>query len=168
VLSDHVAVMNRGRFEQLGTPQELYYAPATPFVAGFVGASNRLAGMAQSVDGAFVDLASGAGWLVRARRHGAIARGDAVEAFIRPEAAVLGRSAAELPAGQPVHSGEVLSLLFDGANSVVLLRELASGLELRIALPQTGAYADLAVGARICFSFDPERAICFPAGGAHA
>jgi spermidine/putrescine transport system ATP-binding protein len=168
VLSDHVAVMNRGRFEQLGTPQELYYAPATPFVAGFVGASNRLAGTAQSVDGAFVDLASGAGWLVRARRHGAIARGDAVEAFIRPEAAVLGRSAAELPAGQPVHSGEVLSLLFDGANSVVLLRELASGLELRIALPQTGAYADLAVGARICFSFDPERAICFPAGGAHA
>jgi spermidine/putrescine transport system ATP-binding protein len=33
VLSDHVGVMNRGRFEQLGTPQELYYSPATPFVA---------------------------------------------------------------------------------------------------------------------------------------
>ncbi|MGH8277580.1 MAG: ABC transporter ATP-binding protein, partial [Steroidobacteraceae bacterium] len=38
VLSDHVAVMNHGRFEQLGTPQELYYSPATSFVAGFVGA----------------------------------------------------------------------------------------------------------------------------------
>src|SRR4030095_15289288 len=42
VLSDHVAVMNAGRFEQVGTPQELYYRPATPFVAGFVGANNRL------------------------------------------------------------------------------------------------------------------------------
>src|SRR6185436_14567321 len=40
VLSDHVAVMNAGRFEQVGTPQELYYRPATPFVAGFVGANN--------------------------------------------------------------------------------------------------------------------------------
>ena len=66
-----------------------------------------------------------------------------------------------------MHSGEVLALLFDGANSVVLLRETHSGLELRIALPQTGAYADLQVGARICFSFDPQRAICFPAAGAH-
>jgi ABC-type Fe3+/spermidine/putrescine transport system ATPase subunit len=44
VLSDHVAVMNAGRFEQVGTPQELYYRPATPFVAGFVGANNRVAG----------------------------------------------------------------------------------------------------------------------------
>ena len=168
VLSDHVAVMNHGRFEQLGTPQELYYSPATPFVAGFVGANNRLAGTAQGVDGPFVDLATAAGWLVRARRHGAIARGDAVEAFIRPEAAVLGRSATELPSGRAAHSAEVVSLLFDGANSVVLLRELASGLELRIALPQTGAYADLAVGARVFFSFDPERAICFAAAGGHA
>ena len=41
VLSDRVAVMNAGRFEQVGTPQELYYQPATPFVAGFVGANNR-------------------------------------------------------------------------------------------------------------------------------
>jgi ABC-type Fe3+/spermidine/putrescine transport system ATPase subunit len=44
VLSDHVAVMNRGRFEQRGTPQDLYYQPATAFVAGFVGANNRIAG----------------------------------------------------------------------------------------------------------------------------
>jgi spermidine/putrescine transport system ATP-binding protein len=47
VLSDHVAVMNHGRFEQIGTPQQLYYEPATPFVAGFVGANNRIAGRAR-------------------------------------------------------------------------------------------------------------------------
>ena len=46
VLSDHVAVMNAGRFEQVGTPQELYYQPRTPFVAGFVGANNRMSGKA--------------------------------------------------------------------------------------------------------------------------
>jgi spermidine/putrescine transport system ATP-binding protein len=44
VLSDHVAVMNAGSFEQVGTPQELYYQPRTPFVAGFVGSNNRIFG----------------------------------------------------------------------------------------------------------------------------
>jgi len=168
VLSDHVGVMNHGRFEQLGTPQELYYAPATPFVAGFVGANNRLAGKALAVDGTLVELATRGGWIVRARRQGAIAAGAAVEAFIRPEAVMLGRTAVELPTGQTAHAGEVISLLFDGANSAVLLRELQSQVEFRIALPQSGAYADLQAGARICFSFDPQRAICFPAPAAHA
>ena len=49
VLSDHVAVMNHGRFEQLGTPQSLYYEPQTPFVAGFVGANNRIPAHAPGV-----------------------------------------------------------------------------------------------------------------------
>jgi spermidine/putrescine transport system ATP-binding protein len=168
VLSDHVGVMNHGRFEQLGTPQELYYSPATAFVAGFVGASNRLPGKVLAVDGALVELGVRGGWAVRARRHGALAAGAPAEAFVRPEAATLGRTPAELPPGQQAHSGEVLALLFDGANSVVLVREAHSALELRLALPQTGAYVDLQVGARICFSFDPQRAICFPTAGAHA
>jgi spermidine/putrescine transport system ATP-binding protein len=168
VLSDHVGVMNHGRFEQLGTPQELYYAPATAFVAGFVGASNRLAGEALAVDGAFVDLSTPEGWVLRARRHGSITPGAQVEAFVRPEAATLGRTPVELPQGQQAHRAEVTGVLFDGANSVVLLREPGSRLELRIALPQTGAFADLQVGSQICFSFDAERAICFAAASAHA
>jgi spermidine/putrescine transport system ATP-binding protein len=168
VLSDRVAVMNRGRFEQLGTPQELYYSPATSFVAGFVGANNRLVGKALAVDGVLVQLSTDRGWVVRARRHEAIAVGANVEAYIRPEAMMLGRTPAELPAGQMAHTGEVISLLFDGANSVVLLRELHSQLEVRVALPQNGSYADLRAGARICFSFDPERAICFLAPPTHA
>jgi spermidine/putrescine transport system ATP-binding protein len=168
VLSDHVGVMNHGRFEQLGTPQELYYSPATSFVAGFVGANNRIAGKARSTSGALVELLTASGWTVHARGHGSITPGASVEAFIRPEAMTLGRTPAQLPPDHPAHEGEVLSLLFDGANSVVLLREARSRLELRIALPQTGAYADLKIGAPICFSFDPQRAICFGAADTHA
>jgi spermidine/putrescine transport system ATP-binding protein len=163
VLSDHVGVMNHGRFEQLGTPQELYYAPATAFVAGFVGANNRITGKALALDGGLVELDSG-GWIVRARRPDGITPGRAAVAFLRPETAALGRTPAELPPGQPAHSGEVIALLFDGANSAVLLREARSGLELRIALPQTGTFADLDAGTRVCFSFDPQRVICFPDG----
>jgi ABC-type Fe3+/spermidine/putrescine transport system ATPase subunit len=39
-MSDRVAVMNRGRIEQVGTPREIYDRPATPFVADFIGETN--------------------------------------------------------------------------------------------------------------------------------
>jgi spermidine/putrescine transport system ATP-binding protein len=167
VLSDRVGVMNQGRFEQLGSPQELYYSPATSFVAGFVGANNRLTGTVLRSDGALVELDAGGGLRLRARGHAALTRGAAADAFIRPEAMTLARTPAELPHGQSALNGEVTDMLFDGANSVVLLRESHSRRELRIALPQTGAFADLRPGARICFGFDPERAICFPASATH-
>ena len=43
-MSDRLAVFNRGRIEQIGTPADLYERPATAFVAGFVGTSNLLRG----------------------------------------------------------------------------------------------------------------------------
>jgi spermidine/putrescine transport system ATP-binding protein len=163
VLSDHVGVMSNGRFEQLGTPQDLYYRPQTPFVAGFVGANNRIAGRATSRDGALVAITTADGWMIHARGRGPVAEGDAVEAFVRPEAASLARVARELPGGQPHHTGQVQSLLFDGANSAVLVQETRTRREFRIALPQTGQLSDLKPGEAVLFSFDPERAVCFPA-----
>ncbi len=165
VLSDHVGVMSHGRFEQLGTPQDLYYRPQTPFVAGFVGANNRIVGRATNKDGAVVEITTADGWMIRARSHGAIAVGDPVEGFVRPEVASLGRLAAELPGGQPQHAGQVQSLLFDGANSAVLLQESRTRREFRIALPQTGQFSDLKPQEPVLFSFDPERAVCFAARG---
>ncbi len=161
VLSDHVAVMNNGRFEQLGTPQSLYYEPQTPFVAGFVGANNRLAGRVMQVSGDLVELTTVQGLTLFARNKDRVAVGDAVAAFVRPEVATLARDMAALPAHQPRYQGTVASLLFDGANSAVLVREQASSTEFHIALPQTGQFADLAVGESVAFGFDPERALCF-------
>jgi len=163
VLSDHVAVMNAGRFEQIGTPQALYYRPQTPFVAGFVGANNRLCGRAVRVEADVVELVTPSGLALRARKHGDVVAGQAVEAFARPEAFDLARDAAELPAAAQRLSGAVESLLFDGANSAVLVRELRSGAQVRIALPQTGRLADLAVGETIAFGFDAAHGACFAA-----
>lgn len=166
VLSDHVAVMNQGKFEQVGTPQALYYEPHTPFVAGFVGANNRIAGRATEVDGSTITVTSAQGMLIPARAIGNIARGDDVEAFVRPEVARLARSSSVLAdAGLPHYRARVDSLLFDGANSAVLLTEVQSHTEFRIALPQTGEFADLTVGETVAFGFDPQRAVCFSAGG---
>ena len=43
-MSDRIAVMNQGRYEQLGDPESLYERPTTRFVAGFLGVSNLLPG----------------------------------------------------------------------------------------------------------------------------
>jgi spermidine/putrescine transport system ATP-binding protein len=164
VLSDRVAVMSAGRFEQVGTPQELYYQPRTPFVAAFVGANNRVTGTATHVDGGIVALDTAQGLAVRARANGAIAPGDRVEAFVRPEVLALARDAAELPPDAQHFSARVESLLFDGANSAVLVREAATRTGVRIALPQTGRFADLRVGETVAFGVDAQRAVCFAAG----
>ena len=95
---------------------------------------------------------------------GQVRPGDAVQAFVRPEAVRLARDDASLGStGQPAYRARVESLLFDGANSAVLVREDSSRTEFRIALPQTGQLADLAVGEAVCFTFDPQRAVCFGA-----
>jgi spermidine/putrescine transport system ATP-binding protein len=167
VLSDHVAVMNHGRFEQVGTPQALYYQPQTPFVAGFVGANNCVKGRATQIDGDVVTLTSESGLVMSARAMGPVHRGDAVEAFVRPEVASLSRGgtgpsdAEPLDAAWPHYRARIDSLLFDGANSAVLLHEESSRTEFRVALPQTGLLSDLAVGDTVRFGFDPERAVCF-------
>ena len=161
VLSDRVAVMNAGRFEQIGSPQELYHRPQTAFVAGFVGASNRIDGTATEIDAGRVEVAAATGLLVPARSHGTVGRGDPVVAYVRPEAIVLARSEADLPAVVRCYAGVVESVLFDGANSTLLVREAQTRTPFRVALPQTGAYAGVAAGDGIAFGFDPERAMCF-------
>src|SRR5690606_5400587 len=47
-VSDRIAVMNAGRIDQIDTPEELYLHPATPHVAGFVGLSSVVPGVAAS------------------------------------------------------------------------------------------------------------------------
>ena len=161
VLSDRVAVMSAGRFEQVGTPQELYYGPHTPFVAGFVGANNRLPGTSQRAGDDIVEVRSHQGLAFRARCTEAIAAGDEVVAFVRPEVVGLARDGAALAAPNQHFAGRVESLLFDGANSTVLVRERSTETEFRIALPQTGQFADLRENETVVFGFDPERAVCF-------
>ena len=80
-MSDRIAVMNGGSFEQIGDPQEVYEAPATEFVAGFLGASNLLDGAI--VSEGRVKLNAGATVDVPAARLGRAS--GAVRIGVRPE-----------------------------------------------------------------------------------
>ncbi len=84
-LADRVGVLNHGRLEQVGTPEEVYHQPATPFVASFLGKINWLRGR---VTGAgVVQLPSGhsVAFVARDIRQQALAIGEEVQIGVRPE-----------------------------------------------------------------------------------
>ena len=90
-MSDRIAVMHRGRIEQVGTPEDLYDRPATPFVADFIGTTNLLSGTVESTDGAEATVLLDSGDRCRISGNGHIA-GQTVQLSVRPEAIQIDRS----------------------------------------------------------------------------
>jgi len=164
VMSDNVAVMNNGRFEQVGTPQELYHKPASAFVAGFVGDANRWNGRLEAISGQTATVGTDGGLSVRCSvANGETLRaGSPVELFVRPEFIHLERTAKT--GGKDALSGVVDSLLFNGANSRALVRAESSDL-IEADITLTGGTDDIKPGERVHLSWAPENALCFPASG---
>jgi ABC-type Fe3+/spermidine/putrescine transport system ATPase subunit len=101
-MADRMAVMQGGVVEQVGPPTELYDAPASAFVAGFVGTTNRLHGRVEAREGMAYRLRLDAGALVLAESPRGFALGERVVLCARPEQLEL-RAAADSdpPRGQP-------------------------------------------------------------------
>jgi spermidine/putrescine transport system ATP-binding protein len=163
VMSDNVAVMNAGRFEQIGTPQELYHDPRTAFVAGFVGDSNRWPGRISAVDGEEARVAlTGGGTTVARLANGRAAPGEAVDVFVRPEAIALGRPGAVRSEHTNRLEGTVDSLLFNGANSRILVRSGEELIEVDLIHLDGG---EVRPGDPVELAWAPSRALAFRAAG---
>ncbi len=85
VMSDRICLMNGGRIEQLGPPDELYFRPATSFAADFLGESNLIAATVAAADAAGVAVRLADGRPLQADAAPGVAVGDAVAVMIRPE-----------------------------------------------------------------------------------
>jgi iron(III) transport system ATP-binding protein len=83
-MSDRILLLNAGRIEQQGTPEEMYSRPQTQFTAEFMGSNNHLPGkVAQVLDGrAEIE---GDGWRLWGMARGELKRGDAATGIIRLE-----------------------------------------------------------------------------------
>jgi len=166
VMSDNIAVMNNGRFEQIGTPHEVYHEPDTAFVAGFVGDANRIEATVFAVNGAMLTLASNAGTEMKVETVSAgLTTGQRAQVFLRPEAIELSKSKESFDSDQNVSRCIVNSVLFNGANSSVIARDEAGHL-INVALPQTGAFANLREGDEVFTRWHPKKARCYRAAEA--
>ncbi|MEM9277319.1 MAG: ABC transporter ATP-binding protein [Pseudomonadota bacterium] len=165
VMSDKIAVMNNGKFEQIGTAQELYNKPKTSFVAGFVGEANRWAGKVQTASGGTLEVVTESGMHSKAVSNDhTLSKGDVVSMFVRPEAIKLSKTAKELGEFDTTICGSVSDILFNGADSVVLVKSKEHDQDIEVRLPQSGEFHDLTKGmdVHIGWSFDQNN--CFRSG----
>jgi spermidine/putrescine transport system ATP-binding protein len=93
-MSDRLAVMHHGRLLQIGTPEEVYTAPASPFVANFIGVSNSLSGLVQAIDGQRATVAVERIGPIHAPTVAGLSLGAPVLVTIRPERLHLSRDPA--------------------------------------------------------------------------
>jgi putative spermidine/putrescine transport system ATP-binding protein len=85
VMSDRIAVMNKGEAEQVGTPDELYDKPVNKFVAGFIGESNFIEGIVVDKMDNRLTLQLDGGSSHSLIWEGSASRSEPISFFIRPE-----------------------------------------------------------------------------------
>ncbi len=151
VMSDRVAVMNEGRFEQIDTPKNLYKNPATSFVAGFVGESNEF------------DVVSYKNGALTTKNGCKIAKlgldFQPKKLFMRPEAFILNPQ--EHLADFELISMKVKNILFDGSNTKISAIIQQSHDEVLIALPQNTQFDDLHEGDAIQVGIHRDDLKCY-------
>ena len=159
VMSDRVAVMNNGRFEQVDTPRNLYSNPASRFVAGFVGETNILPMRVTSTSPLKVVTSFG---LELRGLSVSDYQGDQLDFFIRPESIIL----------DPADSIEdinrfkltVQNILFDGSNTKLLATMDDSNQELTVALPKNQQFAHIAKGYTVGAGVHVSSCRCYALG----
>ena len=162
VMSDRIGVMRAGRFEQVGTAQELYYEPQTAFVAGFVGDSNRWTGKVVRKSGDQVELATGQGLTLRGiSKDPSLGTGATAQALLRPESIALGTQEAEVSEFDTRLSGRVEQVLFNGAQSRVIVRPAEGQETVEVTLPQSGRFQSLKPGSPVHMGWSDDKAHVF-------
>jgi len=140
-------VMYGGRIEQMGSPAEMYSAPATPFVAEFIGTMNRLEGTV--VDGGVAH----AGTTLRIEEAKSRPRGERVLVLVRPETVEVER--ANGSGGTNTLVGDVVTQTFLGP--VTRLKILGEGVDVIADVPTQKALS-LPVGTRVAAVLPAEGA----------
>src|SRR5690606_23318469 len=161
-LSDRIAVMNDGRVEHLGTPQEVYERPATRFTAGFIGTSNLLSGEVSASAGGVAEVPV-AGGLVRAVCSAAA--GDRVEITVRPEKIALAAEAdGGAESGGSELPGTVTEVVYLGsATHYTVAVDGDGGTELTVHQQNTAGPTGAARrGDRVRLTWRPDQSYVLP------
>ncbi|MDP3880547.1 MAG: ABC transporter ATP-binding protein [Dehalococcoidales bacterium] len=141
-MGDRVGVMNRGKLEQLDTPEAIFHTPATTFVAQFIGTADFLKGQIENGQ-----VATEIGGLPAYHK---LPQGTDVRVMIRPDFLDI------TPAEDGI--GEIVDRIFYGMHYIYRVR-LPSGATIRSLQHHTRSYP---VGARVSFRMNSDhRAPCF-------
>lgn len=135
-MSDRIAVMNRGKIEQVGTPSEIYERPHTAFVAQFIGDTNLLIGDIVGVDSNLIQVLTKGGLKLTVTRNGDTPSelGKNISVSIRPEKVQLSLYKPSIPTN--CFEGKVINTMYMGTH-VNYVIELANQTQITAMQPNT-------------------------------
>jgi len=151
IMSDKIAVMNKGKFEQIDTPLNLYKHPKTSFVAGFVGENNQFE--IKSYENNIIKMENN--WSVFKENLQIIPK----KLFIRPEAFIINPSE-NLKNINKINVC-IKTVLFDGSNTKLSVVIKDSTDEIKVSLPQNAQFEDLKEGDDIILAVSNDDLKCF-------
>jgi len=163
-MSDRIAVMNHGVVEQLDSPEDVYERPRTRFVAGFIGVSNLLPGMVESVQAEEVFVRLDGGPTVRVRAAG-LRTGDRCYGVVRPEKLQVSKIEEPKPGERPSVEGVVESAVYLGTATQMVVT-VAEDVRLTVLVPNTDEAARQLLpgaGARVRLAWAAEHMHLVPA-----
>jgi spermidine/putrescine transport system ATP-binding protein len=158
-MSDRIVVMNEGRVEQLGTPEEIYHSPDTVFVAGFIGVANLLpATVRASANGHATVTVAGDRPVEVPVGHWRGSAGQAATVMVRPERL---RLALQASPGTDLLSATVRAAVFQGPVMRCILRD-ARGTEIIAHAGPEAGLPPLRPGQVLWLGWDREAARLLP------
>jgi spermidine/putrescine transport system ATP-binding protein len=162
-MSDRIAVMDHGRILQIGTPAEIYGAPANRGVMEFIGSVNAFEGRVASLESGRATVAIDGAGPVSAHADGPAAVGDRVAVLVRPER--IRMSATAPPAGALPLSGtlEKIAPLGFVTHCTVLLSNGSEVLVFRLNNPDGSGSETFAEGQRVFLWWEHTDGRMFPA-----
>jgi spermidine/putrescine transport system ATP-binding protein len=137
-MSDRLAVMRHGKIDQIGAPEEVYEAPATEFVAGFLGASNMLDGDVKEAANGRTTIALASGGTVVADTDRVPSGATAVRVGVRPEKITIVPDEGAAPSDRNAVSGLLRMSTYIGVNYQYKV-EGPGGHELTVYVQNLGA-----------------------------
>ncbi len=157
-MSDRIAVMNHGRFEQVAAPEDVYERPTTSFVAGFIGVSNLMPGSISGVSGGQARVRLDSGVEIEAPADG-YAQGERCFAVVRPEKLQIGvRNGGPAPTGPNVE-GTVESSVYLGTSTQIVVG-LPGEVRMTVLVPNADEAERARLpggGAPVTLSWAPEH-----------
>ena len=112
-MSDRIAVMERGRLEQVGSPEEIYDLPKTRFVADFIGVSNFLSGKVVLIDDDKMNFLSEGGLEVALPVNQTVSPNEEIQFSIRPEKISI-NAGVDIPSAENQFIGEIVNRMYLG------------------------------------------------------
>ena len=158
-MADRIAIMDKGKVMQVATPAEVYEAPASRFIADFVGTVNMFEGRVTARDGSAATIDAGNGLSIRTDNGGDAAAGNTVWYAVRPEKI---RVSSKKPEDQSLNAaeGEVWDVAYLGDMTVYHVK-LGDGRIVRTSLINSQRLNDdpLSWNDRAWVSFRPDAGV---------